>query len=768
MSERLVKITGFVKQKLVVIKALAKTALRAARAHLRLLALVLTALVILASIVWVRPFVVRVISDYREKRARLPYQYIEYATNVLIEAQRYDEAFTYLQTAIDKMTLPEDRAAAGLVMAEFLLRRAESEPEPYAQMARGYLVASLNIEQQLARKLKMYKALVEAAEIMRDWDMVLNVCVQAKGIAEADADRAWFILKQLDVLLKTGSWDEFDKVWAGSGDLKEQSEWRLPFELRLARMYERVMTDDEWYQAWLSAQTVADPAAVRSSLLNKSLALCDAIAKQSPDFAAETLFMAIKLCVSENRFADARDRIRDYFEKNYKTHQEEILLILIRMARLEGKQQQSEELITQFLRRYQWFSRASDELLAVITQAESVGHYQEALDILEEYLKLPAAQDNAAALYFKAGELAQRLQLYDRALAHYNKVIAANPDESLLVATLMAKSEIFLALGDYAVAQDLIVRALTGFPFDPRRGGALYRLVDVFRNSEVPVADRLLVTSLAVDVMKNDPRVVDLLMELARSYEELGLYADAHENYAKVALLRTVDSLGREQSPDSQRLMEALLGSARCLTETGDYVRADQLLRELAQSAEAGEIFSHAAYLWASIAFKEKQYQESDRRLSLIDTSKCSPELKIRVDLDRLLLDVAADRITPQQAVESLEGYSSLSDIEKLAFADRAYRICFERMLQERNTVGMQEFIDALADDSKGLPIDKWVMELASVVMADQGTGEFVRCLKRNAVYMQEGSEALFDINALAEIAGAVDGITGKVNQYTR
>ena len=53
MSERLVKITGFVKQKLVVIKALAKTALRAARAHLRLLALVLTALVILASIVWI-------------------------------------------------------------------------------------------------------------------------------------------------------------------------------------------------------------------------------------------------------------------------------------------------------------------------------------------------------------------------------------------------------------------------------------------------------------------------------------------------------------------------------------------------------------------------------------------------------------------------------------------------------------------------------------------------------------------------------------------
>ena len=43
----------------------------------------------------------------------------------------------------------------------------------------------------------------------------------------------------------------------------------------------------------------------------------------------------------------------------------------------------------------------------------------------------------------------------------------------------------------------------------------------------------------------------------------------------------------------------------------------------------------------------------------------------------------------------------------------------------------------------------------------DQGTGEFVRCLKRTR-YMQEGSEEN-DINALAEIAGAVDWTYGKL-----
>ena len=70
------------------------------------------------------------------------------------------------------------------------------------------------------------------------------------------------------------------------------------------------------------------------------------------------------------------------------------------------------------------------------------------------------------------------------------------------------------------------------------------------------------------------------------------------------------------------------------MPDGNDYVSRPAL--RVSQSAEAGDFFPCSLFMGV-YSFKETVLG-IDRRLSLIDTSKCSPELKIRVDLDRQLM----------------------------------------------------------------------------------------------------------------------------------
>jgi tetratricopeptide (TPR) repeat protein len=721
------------------------------------------------SVLWLRPAIQTWHQTETIRREGLPGQYLEKAR----ELERIgddNQAYVWYQTAIDRAVRPADRARAGRLMGEFLLKRARVQPSPFGAMARGYLESALVLENNPDEKLAINQRLIEIARLLGETRAVAEVSEQALALAGDDAEKGDLLMAQYDALLAIGTWDETHSALAKLEALDLPPDRQTARTFRRALYQERLLSDDAWFQRWLAAPGPRrHPVTARPDLLKDTLALFDGLAGSAPDLAEESLFRAARLCSAENLFEEARARIRTFFEQNYHAHEAEIILLLIRMARLEGNTRQTQTLISQLLRRYQWMDKAADELLAVVEQAEAVGHLAEAFEILDEFLKVTPAREGLARLAYKAGDMAARLKLYDRAMALLDRAEQAQPDDDLHVSILMAKANVALQRKDYGEAQRWLTLSLTRFPYDPRRGKALYQLVDVFRKSQAPLANILVVMSMAVDVAPNDPAALDVLMQLAKRYEELGLYTRAEEKYAKVALLRTVDSSGRGRPGDSVAVSEALLGSARCLVRTGDAVRADRILRGLTRNLSPGPLYNEAVYLWATLAIAQNQRAEAMRRLDLMDLARSPRDIRTRAQLERLLLEVADRGRDPETVVAFVASVKTLPADELEAYARRAYVVCFERLARENNIPAMQQFLDRVAGTVPSLPVAAWVMKLASTVLAEHGVPAFMACLDRNLSNLEAASaDQVADVNALVAMAASIEKVKTRVDAFVR
>lgn len=720
-------------------------------------------------ILWARPSLQIWQLTETIKRENLPSDYLDRA----LESEKNgddNQAYVFYQRAIDQAVRPADRARAGRLMGEFLLKRAHVQPTPFGAMARGYLESALAIERNAEELLIINKNLMEIARLLGETHVVAEVSDRAEALAHDSEEKAELLMTRFDALLAIGAWDETHQTLQKLSLLDVSPKQNLARMLRRAMYQERLLSDDEWFQGWLSeAGAKRKPVTARSDLLRDTLGLYAKLAEDSPEFVEECLFRAARLCSAENHFEEARDLIRSFFERNCHAHEEDIILLLIRMARLEGNTRQTQTLISQLLQRYQWMDKAADELLAVVEQAESAGHLAEAFEILNEFLKVTPEREGLARLAYKAGDMASRLKFYDRAMDLLGQAEQARPDDDLHVSILMAKAGICLQRKEYVEAQRWLTMALTRFPYDPRRGKALYQLVDIFRKSQAPLANILLVMSMAVDVAPNDPSALEVLMQLANRYEELGLYTRAEEKYAKVALLRAVDSKTRGRSEDSTAVSEALLGSARCLARVGNTVRADRILRGLTRNLSSGPLFNEAVYLWATLAVAEDQRVEAMRRLDMMDLAHCPRDIKSRSQLERLILEVAEQGREPESVVAFIASVKNLPENELQAYARRAYLACFGRFAREKNIPAMQQLLDRVAGSISGLPDAAWVMRLALTVLNEHGVPAFKTCLDRNLANLSKATPAQKeDVKNLIVMADSIESVRTRVDAFVR
>ncbi|MBI3985901.1 MAG: hypothetical protein HY343_03200 [Lentisphaerae bacterium] len=704
-----------------------------------------------------------------EKQPETSAEFVASAKTIAAQGN-LEDAFAQLQQAVNLAVTPEDKAAVGFAMGEFLLSRARQQTMPYAPMARGYLEAALEIESREEQQLDIYKALAENAELLKDYASVRALCEKARDLIPEETDQLEWFMRELDVLLKVGTWPELDRIWQQAVPLRSTPSWESRFDLMEATLFEKILVNDDWYQDWLKQQTAAmDPVGRRSSLLQQTLKLFDRIAETRPELAEEALFRSSRLTVSENQFEEARRRITAYFDKAYKEHYEEILMLLIRMARLEGKTQETEAMVTQFLNRYKWYSKKASELLSVIEQAEFVGQFQEALYYIEEYLKIPAAQESAAILHFKAGQMAARMKLSDKAREHFNAVLESNPDADLHFSTLQAQADLCIERGQREEAQQFLAQALAQFPYDPRRSKVLYVISELLSKSNAPLSEKMITYAMAIESAPGDPGSVAVLMRLAKTYEDLEMLPYAQDKYAKVALLRTLDASGKAQGPDSATIGEALLGSARCLYRMNDMVKADRLLRELCHSVKPGPVYEEAVYLWGMIKVKEGQKKEARRRFALVDTAKCPPEIGMRIELERMLMDIADGQKNVQAVVRFVEGVTGLPVREQVEFSRRAYGVCFESLLAAKDIAGLQTFLDSIAAKKDELPLSAWAMQLSSLVFQEKGATAFTESLNRNVALLDKANlGGDLDLPTLTAMATSLEKMQTRVNDYIR
>ena len=656
--------------------------------------------------------------------------------NVMIRVMKLDEAEGYFRLAIDNAPTPELRAEGGLGMGRSLLARAEVKPFPYALMAQQYLEASLDLMKTPDGRLQVYRSLIDTARLKGDKKGVSDYTAAALGLTQSSIEKAQLYLSQIDFYLQYGTWADTHRILEEAKGLEAGRTWANEFMLRRASINEKALRNQDWFAEYVAQFPDRDPKEVRAELVEQTLAdykqLFDTGGAVIKD---ESLFRIARLNCQEGRYAEAKVLLQTFLESEPTTHLAETLLLLSRLAQVEGLNAEAKRLITTFIKRYPVDTQGAAEVTEIVDELVRQGYSADALAIAQEYIRHPAKRAAVPDFLFKAATLANTLGRYDEAADYFTRFIAAQSDSIQVGHALIAQADICIRKEDYQGAEKWLVDYLARFPYGAMRADALFKLFDVKVRRKAPMTEILMVGAAAAEKNPQDPRTVDTMMVMARLLEKIGLSGLAEAQYNKIAILDYLTSAQESSNNIMQAVGQATLGKARCLLEMKEFVKADHLCREICRSFEPGPVRSEAAYLWATIAHTLGQREEAARRLSIVDLAMATPELAVKVEIEKNLLEIASGKPPPSTLDELLPKLSILSADEVVEYARRVYSGFFDYLAQQNDLNGMQRMIDNAANGPyvEKLPLKSMSLKLANGVLAERGLSAFVDCIVRNA-----------------------------------
>ncbi|MBN1670914.1 MAG: hypothetical protein JXR37_07770 [Kiritimatiellae bacterium] len=753
--------------------------------YARVGATLVVALLITLAIESLRAPFLRMVNTLHDRRDRAPLRDVETA-QLYARAGQTDQAFALLQAATDQARTPQTRAAAAHAMGAFLLDVAHKEPAPYAIMAVQYLKAALPQQEDRQQKILLHKTILQAAVLLNDATLATNHCEQARALTTGTHDQAELILVELDALIKLGEWDATYRLWQDAADYRSLPDWKEMFAAKEAAIYERIADDAVWFERWRRQMgEEREPDVLRAELRKAALDICERLAPLDTETGDECLFRAARLLAAANRQAEAMERLTALLRRSRSTYDNDVMLMLVRMSEMEADPKAADAILQRALDRVEWEANTVEELLRLADKAEAEGRHAQALQILERCMQAPLSVAEMGALYVRAADAAIELKMHAKALSYFEQVLAAVVPAETRAAALFGKAEVHLLREQYVKAREALVLYLTEFPDAPERGRALFLLVDALTASDAPFAEVLVAVTAAIDEEPTNPQATEVLMRLGRLCEELELFDLAKQQYDKIALLETMKISQRESAPEDEPVYRAMLHSARCLLKMGRKAEADQdkagaarkkaeanhLLREICYTLDSGPIFAEAAYHWGTIAASVGQNREAERRFALIDLSNAPPRIAASVELEQLLLGLAVK--PPEEADAGLqEILGRLPKEENPDLVSRAYTLCFGKLEEKRDLVGMERLLEVAAGDARvsgTLPLSGWFMRLASFVLTDKGVSDFVQYLDRMAAKPAKKTIGVEeDVSSLLAVARTVDTEVARITQYLK
>jgi tetratricopeptide (TPR) repeat protein len=680
--------------------------------------------------------------------------YNHYMSNgrMLARVTRYDEAQAYFKQALKIAPDRQARCDASFDLAQAYLSGARHKLEPNALLASQYFEAVIETDSDPDRVLKAYRGLIEASALMKDLETVNHACHTALALATNPVDRADFLLHQMDVYMAIGRWADMQTLYPEIEPFMKDSKWQDPFHFKWAAMNEQVLSKKSWFDEYAAVHTNQAPEELRRALLKGTIAQFQKLAESStPMIRDESLFRIARLLCNEEQFHEAESYIQVFLDNEPSIHLDETLLMLSRMARIEGETKTADELITTFLKRYRLNTQASQEFSAVVEELERKKMYLQALRLISQYINLPAAQDYLPKYISKAAELANRLGRYEEGTAYFKSLLKVNPDAKILSAALLDQATACIQRNDLAEADKWLTYYLNRFRHDPKRADALFKLFEIKVRSKAFATEVMLVGTAALEAGPSDPRAVEALIVMARSLEQIGLLSLAQAQYSKIGLLNMTAGSGQDKNV-MINVGNAMLGNARCLYKMGSFVKADHLLRELVNNFDVEPVKSEAAYWWASMALDRRQTVEAERRLALANADQARPEIAAKIQFERNLLDIAAGTQVAETIDSLLKKLSDLPPDEYSDFVRRAYSVYFDKLYNERDVASMQKLLTAAANGPhvRELPLRAFFLQLAQIVLTDQGPQAFIQCLKDNEQILKStGGQGLADQNYL-------------------
>ncbi|MFH0880987.1 MAG: hypothetical protein V2A34_14830 [Lentisphaerota bacterium] len=651
----------------------------------------------------------------------------------LAHVYRFPDAMAYCRSAV--VLAPNDvlRAQAGIAIGQVLMMQAQTQPRPYALEARQYFeaVVALNVAPEV--KLKAYQGIINSSALLNDVREVDKACRLARSYATNNADQASVLLHQMDVFLEIGNWKDMQGLEPALQPFMKEKAWRQTFELKWATIKEQVLLRDAWFDQYMEDYPDQDRAEARRKLVQQTINEFQELSK-SPDVMIrdDSLFRIARILSHEKQYREAQQYIQAFLENEPAIHLDETLLLLTRMAREEGETQTANELISTFLKRYRLSTQASTEFDAVVAQLEGKAQFSDALALIGQYINLPAAKPRLTKYLAKAAELANRIGRYDQGATYFKDLLSLNPDTKTLSSALLDQGTACIRRNDLAEGEKWLIYFLNRFPHDTRRADALYKLFEIKVRSKAYAADIILLGTTAVALAPSDSRAMDTLLVMARILEQVGLPAMAQEQYKKIGLLNVAMGAPDRKEPLSKAVGESMLGSARCLLQMGDVIKADHLLRELCGSFNVEPVKSEAAYWWGVLALDRGQSREAARRLALADTGRATPEISAKLQFEKNLMEINTGNSVTGAMEQLMLKLSDLPPTEYGDFLVRAYSVYFDKLAAERDVAGMRKLLTYAVSSPRAatLPLRVYYLKVAQIILEDQGAQAFISFLE--------------------------------------
>jgi len=691
----------------------------------------------------------------------------------------FSQAYGLYRLALDNALDADSRNDATLGMALLLLDRAETEPHPYALMARQYLEALIEAETRAESQGRAYRALMRATQLQKDTEAMLVAARHARERSTCDIERGQLLLLELDYLLEHGAWADMERLTDPVASLARHELWRDELELRQAQADMKTLTDPEWFDAWAERRGTTNDAArahARDSLLRETAARFARLAADGPERIAQSaLFLSARLYYDNGDFATAQRQMDRFLAREPSAHIKDALVLSLALARQQGQVRKARELIATFLRRYAWHDMIADEFMAVVEEAAEHGPPRATLDLIDQYARLPVSAPVRQTLLLKAGLLARDTGDDARAERYFTMLqdMAPAPGDPVAARAMFERSGILLRRGEHEAARRLLTHFVHSYPADERCGSALFALFDLSRRAGTDEAETIRLAMAAATETPADARTPATLLTAARRIEDMGAPALAQTHYARIMLLQFL-RLGRENEKavlnDDSTVAQAMLGNARCLLRMGEKARADHVLRSLCSMTEAGAVRSEAAWLWATLALENDQTPEARRRLALVDPQRADAVVASRAALESLLMDLRAGAKTAEAAWALLPLLADMPDDRTHAeFLKRAYLSCFQRIAEETGVAAAQRFLESAAASPHVavLPLREMSLRTGRLVLEQEGNAALIAFLEQSAALIEDRQpRPARDLDFLLQAARSVEKAREIVGRY--
>lgn len=576
---------------------------------------------------------------------------------------RWEMAKGLLRSAIDMTSNATLRAMAAEEMGSVLLEEAQTTPWPNALAAEQYLEGALELEKDPGRRERTETLLQQTKELL-----------YASELAE---------------IPETGNLFQMQKALDQAKPFMNNTPaQQMEYKLREANTLQQTVLNPSWFKEYLFDHPDENSTAVKDRLRSEAMSEYQWLTEHAAGpVRDEAYFRMAQLYMEQKDYDRADQTIQAFLDNEPMTYIPETMLLLARIAQAKGDPRRANHLLSQHIERYGITRESQNQIMEAIDEMAQLGFYKEASDSLTALMRQPQLEPQAT-------ELEAQSMLY--------------------------MAEYYFKINEPENADDVLSRLATGDYPPAIKQAAVSRLFETQLARNKNNIEMLLTGIQAVESDPENEHAKNILIQMAKTVEQMGLPVYAQEIYDKIALLGMAADNASATGSVPLSIEAATLGTARCYYKEGNDIKADYLFRKICNNYDVGPLQSEAAFWWAQIAFRNGQLQEASRRLGLMDLTALPPDFTAKAKILDQFINIRLGISNDEIIDPALRELASLPDADR-DFAQTYYPAFFDMWEKRRDLTAMKRWYDGCraSPHRAVLPLDDFFLRIANLILED-------------------------------------------------